>query len=358
MRRRRGDRLIWLAPALAAAILALGWLIETLPVSRGASAPVAAAVDTAATHRDGNAFSEYFRTGVHLMQVNRPEEAAGMFEMAREIRPQQPEVHVNLGYAQLAAGAFGAAEESFRTALRYRPEQANAYYGWAESLEAVGDIEGALGAMRTFIHLSPEEDAFVRRARSAVWEWSETLAARRAAGEPPGLARADKASPARAPQDAADRLDGGLELVRLDGGADRFGVYAGRTVVLNVWATWCPPCRAELPSLQALQDELGEDGFAVVGLSIDRDGDFVREFLNETGVSYPNYIDSGRAIAGRILAVESYPQTLIVKPDGTVAERIVGAREWAGPEMVARVRAVAEFGRHISGPAGPNDVNE
>lgn len=352
MRRRRVSRLLLLAPTVAGGILVLGWAFTTLPPSRGASAPMITDAGFGTTIETGQTFDEYFRTGVHLLQVDRPVDAAGYFERALEVRPAQPEVHANLGFARLMAGDYRTAEESFRIALEYNPEQVNAYYGWAESLEAIGDLEGALGAMRTFIHLAREEDEYVRRARSAVWEWSATLDRRRAAGDLPNAAQQSGVDHGKQQQTASDQLDGTLELARLDGGTDLLGSYSGKTVVLNVWATWCPPCRAELPSLQALQDELGSEDFAVIGLSIDKDGDFVREFLRETGVSYPNYFDPERTVAARILAVESYPQTLIIRPGGSIAERIVGAREWAKPETVRHIRAVAADG--TSGLSGPS----
>lgn len=355
MRRRRANRLLLLAPAVVGGIMALGWLITTLPVSRGASAPMAVDAGLVAPADGGQDFGYYFRTGVHFLQVDRPAEAAAYFERALALRPAQPEAHVNLGYARLVTGDYTGAEESFRTALEYRPEQVNAYYGWAESLEALGDLEGALGAMRTFVHLAPEENEYVRRARSAVWEWSATLDRRRAAGDlPESVSRPDAGNDA-SELAVTDRLRDSVVLARLDGEAEPFKIYAGKTVVLNVWATWCPPCRAELPSLQALQESLGRHRFAVVGLSIDKDSDFVREFLRETGVSYPNYLDRDRAIAGRILQVESYPQTLIIRPDGSIAERIVGARQWAKPEMVGHIRAVAGESGVASEHARPVD---
>lgn len=335
MRRRRVNMLAFLAPAVAAGIIGGGWILESLPVARGVSAPVAPSARSDPSGDKSVDFADYFRTGVHLLQVGRPGDARRMFEKARTVRPTQPEVHVNLGYAHLALGDHAMAEGAFRTALEINPQQVNAYYGWAESLEAMGDLEGALGAMRTFIHLAPVQDDFVRGARSAVWEWSATLERRRQLGdEPDEDARAQT-------NEVTNRLDEGLELTGLDGDVDRYGTYHGRTVVLNVWATWCPPCRAELPSLQSLQEQLGEDRFAVVGLSIDKDGDFVREFLRETGVEYRNYLDSAQALAGRMLEVRSYPQTLLIRPDGMIAERIVGARDWIRPEMIARIRAIA-----------------
>lgn len=354
MMRRRVNRLLLLAPAVAGSIMALGWIITTLPLSRGASAPMAAEVPAESRDDHNGDFGTYFRTGVHLLQVDRPAEAATYFEKALELRPAQPEAHVNLGYALLGTGDYRRAEKSFQTALDYRPEQVNAYFGWAESLEALGDLGGALGAMRTFIHLSRDENEYVRRARSAVWEWSATLERQRAAGDLQGRTRGtgpgdDAYSPA-----VAKSLGGSTALARLDGGTDLFRAYAGKTVVLNVWATWCPPCRAELPSLQAMQERLDGDRFAVVGLSIDKDADFVREFLRETGVDYPNYIDGDRAIAGRVLQVESYPQTLIVHADGSIVERIIGARQWEMPEMIAHIRDVGGRAGVVSGQDAPS----
>jgi len=86
-----------------------------------------------------------------------------------------PEAHVNMGFALIGKENYKAAADFFSSAIELRPYQANAYWGLAISLEQLGDLEGALGAMRTFIHLSPPNDPFVRKARSALWEWESTL---------------------------------------------------------------------------------------------------------------------------------------------------------------------------------------
>ncbi len=324
---RRRNLLALLVPTVAAGILALGWLFSTIPdfdAGTGYDDAIAGPADIPAASRG---FGELFATGVHLMQVGRAREAAQVFEQARALRPTQPEVYVNLGYALLAAGEFRAAEAAFRTALEYRPDQVNAYFGWAESLEAAGDLEAALGAMRTYIHLTREDDPFLRRARSAVWEWS---AARDAAS-----AEADGRTVAP-PRTEPLRL--------LEGGLDSIAEMAGKVTILNVWATWCPPCRAELPSLQRLADSLDPSRFAVIGVSVDEDADFVREFLDEVAVSFPNYLDADRRVVEDELGVDSYPQTFLIGADGSVAERIVGVREWAGPGILAQIRSLAESG--------------
>lgn len=182
MKRRHSNSLTFLLLAVIGGIILLGWLFEHLPAYRGVSdsmdAPVA--VGAAPPGPGPDTFAVYFANGVHLLQVGRAGDAVETFRQARALRPSQPEVHVNLGYAQLINGDYAAAEASFRAALEHRPGQVNAYYGWAESLEALGDLEAALGAMRTYVHLAPEGDRFVRQADAAIWEWSTILEQRRA----------------------------------------------------------------------------------------------------------------------------------------------------------------------------------
>jgi len=120
-------------------------------------------------------FDALFNAGVRSLREDRASQAVAYFRRAHRIRPLVPEVHVNLGYTYLKQKNYAAAERSFRTAIDLRREQVNAYFGWAESLEALGDLEGALGAMRTYMHLAPDGDPFKTRAMAAVWEWRETL---------------------------------------------------------------------------------------------------------------------------------------------------------------------------------------
>lgn len=132
-----------------------------------------------------------------------------------------------------------------------------------------------------------------------------------------------------------------LALLRLDGGLARLkDLHPGKVVVLNVWATWCPPCRAELPSLQRLSDGLDPDRFVVIGLSVDEDTDFVREFLHDIDITFPNYVAAdGHAVTAR-LKIDSFPQTLLADPRGRVEARIAEPRDWAGAEPRAAVQAL------------------
>ena len=91
------------------------------------------------------------------------------------ITTELPQVYVNLGFAYLGLYDYNSAESAFERALELRADQANAYYGMAIVLEEKKQIEPALGAMRTFIHLADPEDKFVVKARAAIWEWEALL---------------------------------------------------------------------------------------------------------------------------------------------------------------------------------------
>ena len=115
--------------------------------------------------------------------------------------------------------------------------------------------------------------------------------------------------------------------------------FRNNVVLLNVWATWCVPCRKEMPTLDRLQSKLGGNGFEVVALSIDRGGlNAVRKFYGEIGISLlAIYVDpSGKAF--RDLAVVGLPTTLLIDRAGRELGRLVGPSEWDAPDTIAFVR--------------------
>lgn len=112
-----------------------------------------------------------FGQAVIMLHAKQYDHAMTALHRLLELAPDMPEAHVNMGYALLGAGNPGAARDFFESATVLRPQQANAYYGLAVALEAINDLPAAIGAMRTFVHLSTERDAHVRKANSALWEW-------------------------------------------------------------------------------------------------------------------------------------------------------------------------------------------
>ncbi|MGV8838848.1 MAG: TlpA family protein disulfide reductase [Bauldia sp.] len=115
--------------------------------------------------------------------------------------------------------------------------------------------------------------------------------------------------------------------------------FRGRTILLNLWATWCVPCRVEMPKLDHLQAELGGPNFQLVAVALDRGGmPIVQRFLGDTGIlNLAAYVAEPGEVMSR-LGVVGLPTTLLIDPNGLERFRVVGPADWDGPEMVARVR--------------------
>ncbi len=116
-----------------------------------------------------------FTEAVAMLHAKRYEYALPPLHRLMELDPKMPEAYVNMGFALIGLKRYKAAQTFFETAIDLRPYQDNAYWGLAVSLENQNDLGGALGAMRTYIHLAKPNDPYVTRARSALWEWEYRL---------------------------------------------------------------------------------------------------------------------------------------------------------------------------------------
>jgi thiol-disulfide isomerase/thioredoxin len=117
--------------------------------------------------------------------------------------------------------------------------------------------------------------------------------------------------------------------------------YAGKTVVLNFWATWCNPCRTEMPHLSALQDQLGSDTFEVVTVATGRNPIAgMQRFFEEVGVdNLPLHTDAQQGFA-RNLGVLGLPATLIIDPEGRELGRMLGEADWSSDNAIAILQAI------------------
>mgnify|MGYP006279514847 FL=1 len=121
-------------------------------------------------------------------------------------------------------------------------------------------------------------------------------------------------------------------LERMNGDSFRLADHRGEVVVVNFWATWCPPCRREIPGFIELQKEWGDKGLTFVGVSLDEEGfDAVRPYAEKMGINYPLVVDDG-SVAQKYEGVSALPTSFVVGPEGTVQY----ARPGFLPESVLR----------------------
>ncbi|PLC52958.1 redoxin [Pollutimonas nitritireducens] len=115
--------------------------------------------------------------------------------------------------------------------------------------------------------------------------------------------------------------------------------FRGRVVLLNIWATWCPPCREEMPSLDRLNAKRGGPTFEVVALSIDRDSALVKPFYQEFGVqTLRGYFDPASKVSN-ILRAPGVPTTLLIDQEGREIGRTLGPAAWDSPQVEALIDA-------------------
>ena len=133
------------------------------------------------------------------------------------------------------------------------------------------------------------------------------------------------------------------ELTFFDGAGNEVSLadFRGEVVVLNLWATWCAPCRREMPSLDRLQARFGGDGLEVIALSLDR-GDVakVRDFYDELAISSLAIYHDPEGRAGRELGAPGLPTTILIDRNGQEVGRLLGPAEWDSDEAIAVIKAL------------------
>ncbi len=167
------------------------------------------------------------------------------------------------------------------------------------------------------------------------------IAARQAAaaGADGGLSRLRETPGGKPIPDNLVFLDG-------DGRETRFESFRGRGLVVNFWATWCPPCVAEMPALDRAHAVLSREGIEILALSSDRGGKAqVEPFYTRTGVKNLAIWLDPRGAAGRAFGVRGLPTTIILDRTGQEVARLEGEADWDRPDLLAAIR------RLVRGPA-------
>ena len=115
--------------------------------------------------------------------------------------------------------------------------------------------------------------------------------------------------------------------------------YRGKVLLLNVWATWCEPCRVEMPSIARLHSEFGPQGLAVVAISIDEPGmgEAIRAYAKEMGLTF-EILHGARESVQKAFQVTGYPVTFVIGPEGTIRKTVIGATDWSSDANRALIR--------------------
>jgi len=135
----------------------------------------------------------------------------------------------------------------------------------------------------------------------------------------------------------------GFTLATPEGQTLALSSFRGRVVFLNFWATWCPPCRLEMPSMERLHQEFKDQGLAILAVDIEESPKLVAKFMREFRLTFPALLDSDSRVSSRY-AVRGLPTTVLIDRRGRIAGRAIGPREWTSPEGRALIRSLLERG--------------
>ena len=125
----------------------------------------------------------------------------------------------------------------------------------------------------------------------------------------------------------------------LDGPTKTFDDFKGKPLLINIWASWCGPCRAEMGSLERLAQRYNGKQFNVIGISTDDYRDRAEGFIKQSGVSFENFLDKKLQLE-MMLGARTIPLTILVDENGRVLEKVKGSREWDDREIVDAIAQI------------------
>ncbi|TFG60518.1 MAG: TlpA family protein disulfide reductase [Spirochaetales bacterium] len=131
-------------------------------------------------------------------------------------------------------------------------------------------------------------------------------------------------------------------LKNLAGESKTLTSYRGKIVFLNFWATWCPPCREEMPSIEKLHREFKNEPFVILAIDLREDLPTVAKFIKDNKYTYEILLDETGLVGGDLYGVEGIPTTYIIGKDGRIIGRLVGTRQWTGEEVYSVFRGLTK----------------
>ena len=145
-----------------------------------------------------------------------------------------------------------------------------------------------------------------------------------------------------------------FEIADLDGDIVRLSDYRGQVVMVNIWATWCVPCRYEMPSMERLYQKFSDEGLEILAVSIDSElgsldyfgrlGGDIREFADSLGLTFPILHDPSGGIQ-QVYQTTGVPETFVVGRDGIIYKKVAGGTEWDAPDhqdLIQRLLSATE----------------
>jgi thiol-disulfide isomerase/thioredoxin len=135
-----------------------------------------------------------------------------------------------------------------------------------------------------------------------------------------------------------------FSLPLLRGGTQTLSNLKGKVVFLNFWATWCPPCQAEMPSMESLYRRLRERGLEFLAVDIQEARDSVEYFITESKLSFPVVLDESGRVSG-VYGIRSIPTTFIVDRDGMIIATAMGGRNWDTPSVIEAFETLLNDGQ-------------
>jgi len=130
-----------------------------------------------------------------------------------------------------------------------------------------------------------------------------------------------------------------FELQGPDGVVYRLADWQGQPLIVNFWATWCPPCRAEMPAMQRAWEAIQSEGIGLIAINVGEDPAAITAFVEQVPVSFPLPMDADSSVT-QSWPLKGLPTTFVVGPDGRLIYQAAGEREWDDPALLDRVRAL------------------
>jgi len=149
--------------------------------------------------------------------------------------------------------------------------------------------------------------------------------------QPPSPYAIEKLSGQKAPD---------FTLKDINGNPVSLSSFKGKVVLLNFWATWCPPCRAEIPSMNKLQQMLKNKGLVILAVSTDRAVVDVKDFLKKNPVTFTIVVDYNLSVSRSLYKVFMMPTTFLIDKKGVIVEKYFGEQDWTDPEIIKEIEAL------------------